>query len=117
MCDAEHTPTVKATPLKRSFCALIISPLLKSGSGHTHGSLETVSTDKMTIMYLRKFSLNIMQRFVPAQGTRLGSSLCTMPLREVTSARVVDLRTDSRDQVSTEMLRYMMEEKVTMKGM
>lgn len=67
-------------------------------------------------MYLRKFSLNILQRFVPARGTRLVATLCTTPVREVTSARVVDLRTDSRGQVSAEMLRYMVEEKVTMKG-
>lgn len=73
-------------------------------------------------MYLRKFSHNILQRFVPAEthrvarGTRLGRTPRTLPVREVTNARVVDLRTDSRDQVSAEMLRYMMEEKVTMKG-
>lgn len=73
-------------------------------------------------MYLRMFSYNILQRIFPAEtrraarGTRFRRTLCTPPVREVTNARVVDLRTDSRDQVSAEMLRYMVEEKVTMKG-
>lgn len=86
-------------------------------------SPDTVARSKRTIMYLRKFSHNILQRFVPAEtraravrGTRLGGTLCTTSVREVANARVVDLRTDSRDQVSAEMVRYMMEEKVTMKG-
>lgn len=73
-------------------------------------------------MHLRNFSCRILGRLVPAATRRaarapsLGRTLCTPPVREATNARVVDLRTDSRDEASAEMLRYMVEEKVTMKG-
>lgn len=74
-------------------------------------------------MYLRKFSCRtLLQRFFTAatrraaRGARLGRALCAPSVREATNARVVDLRTDSRDNPSAEMLRYMVKEKVSMKG-
>lgn len=61
-------------------------------------------------MPLRNFSCRILGRLVPAATRRAA------PVRGAANARVVDLRTDSRDEASAEMLRYMVEEKVTMKG-